>query len=133
MKRDEMTSRERWLAVLRGESFDRVPLDYRATAEVNAALVEHMGVADIGGARERLHVDKLMGVGPRYVGPKLEAGRDVFGIGHEMVDYGTGAYNETVYNPLAEVETVAEIEANYEWPDPDWYDYSGIADAVIGR
>ena len=133
MKRDEMTSRERWLAVLRGESFDRTPLDYRATPEVNAALVEHMGAQNLHEVKERLHIDTLMGLGPQYVGPKLEAGYNVLGIRYEMVDYGTGAYSEPVYNPLAEFETVAEIEANYTWPDPDWYDYSGIADAVAGR
>ncbi len=130
---DTMTPRERWLAVLNREPFDRTPLDYRATPEVNAALVEHIGAANLDEVKQRLHIDSVMGVGPRYVGPKLEAGRDVFGIGHEMVDYGTGAYSETVYNPLAEVETVAEIEAEFEWPDPDWYDFSGIAEAVVGR
>jgi uroporphyrinogen decarboxylase len=35
-----------------------------------------------------------------------------------------------VYNPLAQYTSVEEIEANYAWPDPDWWDYSGIAAAA---
>ena len=37
-----MTPRERWLAVLNHQTPDRVPVDYRATAEATARLVEHL-------------------------------------------------------------------------------------------
>ena len=34
---------------------------------------------------------------------------------------------------LAAYESVVEIEKRYTWPDPDWWDYSRIADAVKGH
>jgi len=46
------------------------------------------------------------------------------------VNYGTGKYAETTSHPLATFNSVAEIEANYRWPDPDWWDYSVIPGKV---
>ena len=43
-----MTPRERWLAVLNREKPDRVPMDYRATREATAKLLQHLGVDDVG-------------------------------------------------------------------------------------
>jgi hypothetical protein len=40
-----MTPRERWLAVLRRERPDRVPMDYWATGEANQKLMRHLGCA----------------------------------------------------------------------------------------
>ena len=131
--KDQMTPRERWLAVLRREPFDRTPLDYRATGEVNQALVAHMGAANLHEVKERLHIDPVLSVGPRYIGPEIPPDKDVFGVGYQMVDYGTGAYREDVYHPLAEFESVAEIEREYTWPSVDWYDFSGIPAAVTGH
>ena len=45
---------------------------------------------------------------------------------YRVIQYGTGAYSEVVHSPLAQYESVAEIEANYTWPSPDWWDHSGI-------
>jgi uroporphyrinogen decarboxylase len=42
------------------------------------------------------------------------------------VDYGNGSYAECVHAPLAGFKSVEEIEANYTWPNPDWWDYSEI-------
>jgi hypothetical protein len=54
---DQMTPRERWLAVLGREPFDRVPLDYRATAEVTKQLTAYMDAENWTEVRERLHID----------------------------------------------------------------------------
>ncbi len=130
---DQMTPRERWLAVLNREPFDRFPLDYRATPEVNVQLVEHMGAADMAEVRERLHIDPVMGVGGRYVGPEYPPDEDVFGVGYELVDYGAGVYREAARAPLAEYDSVEEIEANYTWPSPDWYTYDHIPEQLQGH
>jgi hypothetical protein len=45
MPREGMTPRERWLAVLRRERPDRVPMDYWATGEANQKLMRHLGCA----------------------------------------------------------------------------------------
>ena len=128
-----MTPRERWLATLRREKADRVPMDYRATGEATARLLEHLGVEHITEAFTRLHIDPIVDVAPTYVGPTVPDDEDVFGIGYENTAYGTGHYRNAVRHPLAPYSSVEEIEANYQWPNPDWWDYSGIADQVKGK
>jgi len=92
-----------------------------------------MGCANIQEALSQLHVDSPFTVGPRYAGPPLKEGEDVFGCRHRTVRYGTGVYNECVFHPLASYETVEEIEKNYAWPDPDWWDYSNLPEQIEGH
>jgi len=133
MPKETMTPRERWLAVLTRRTPDRVPMDYWATDETNAKLMRHLRCADIDTALQRLHVDRPLSVGPKYVGPTPPAGSDVFGMRHRDVDYGTGAYSEVVFNPLAQYQSVEEIERAYTWPSPDWWDYSTIREQIAGQ
>ena len=133
MPKETMNSRERWLAVLTRQTPDRVPMDYRATPEVTARLMKHLGCSDYLGLMDRLRVDYVVNVGPRYAGPRLAPHTDVFGCRHRDVDYGTGVYDECVYHPLAQYSTVEEIEAHYTWPSPDWWDHSGISQQVKGH
>ncbi len=132
MPRETMTPRERGLAVLRRQKPDRVPLDYRATSELTAKLLRHLGCASVEEMYVRLHVDHVVSVAPLYVGPPLPPDADVFGCRFADVDYGTGSYPECVYSPLARYQTVEEIEREYTWPSPDWYDYSTIPDQLAG-
>jgi uroporphyrinogen decarboxylase len=39
--------------------------------------------------------------------------------------YGSGVYDEQVYFPLWEAETISDLD-RYPWPSPDWYDYSAL-------
>ncbi|MCX6563099.1 MAG: hypothetical protein NTU60_05780 [Candidatus Aminicenantes bacterium] len=57
-----------------------------------------------------------MKIKPDYIGPPLPLGMDVFGCRKEVVDYGTGAYEECVSHPLAEFTSVEEIDRHYTWP-----------------
>ena len=120
-----MTSLERWLAVLAGERADRVPMDYWATAEATERLMEHLE-CDGDELYERLHIDRVIAVGPRFVGPEPPAEEDVFGCRYRTVDYGSGSYRECVGHPLAGFDSVAQIERSYTWPSPDWYAYDQI-------
>jgi uroporphyrinogen decarboxylase len=129
MPEETMTPLERWLAVLKRQTPDRVPMDYWATPEVTERLMEHLG----SNMLDKLHIDYPITVGPRYVGPPLPLHTDVFGVGYAGVNYGTGVYDEVVTYPLAIFKTVEEIEANYTWPDPDWWDYAGIPEQIKGR
>jgi uroporphyrinogen decarboxylase len=88
---------------------------------------------------ERLHIDRSVSVGPRYVGPPIPAGQDIYGCRYRNVAYDGGVYRECVSHPLAEYETVEQIEKHFRWPSPDDYDYSEIPgtlertrDLVIG-
>ena len=131
MAKDSMTARERWQAVLTGQKPDRVPLNYRATSEFTDSMLRLLG-CDLDGMYERLHIDRVVGASGDYVGPPTPADTDVFGCRYAYVDYGTGRYHECVYGPLAQYSTLADIEANYTWPDPDWWDYSEVAARVKG-
>jgi len=157
MPKETMTPRERWLAVLTRQQPDRVPMDYWATPEATAKLIKHLGLSRESEARlaanlqsfspvgrgneeanllrqalQQLHVDFVIRVGPRYVGPPLEPGTDIFGCRYSQVDYGTGEYEEVVYHPLAEFESVEEIESRYMWPSLDWWDFSDIPNQIKG-
>ena len=128
-----MTSRERWSAVLRREKPDRVPMDYWATGEATDKLMRHLGVTDSKAMCARLHIDAKVTVGGRYIGPPPAEGEDIWGCRHRQVEYGTGVYSECISNPLAHYQSVEEIEANYRWPSPDWWDYSDVAKQIAGR
>ncbi len=128
-----MTPRERWLAVLKRETPDRVPMDYWATSEVTDKLKKHLGVETDDEMCEKLHIDRPVSVGPRYVGPAIPDGYDEYGVKYTVVEYRTGAYSEAANSPLAAYNSVEEIERDYTWPTPDWYDCSGIPDMIKGK
>jgi uroporphyrinogen decarboxylase len=132
MSRQPMTSRERWLAVLRRELPDRVPTDYWATSEADARLKAHLGVNSDRELFARLHIDRPYTVSGRYVGPPIPRGHDVFGIAHRDVDYGSGAYREVASHPLAAFSSVDEIQAGYTWPSPDWWTYDHLPELLRG-
>lgn len=132
MPRETMTPRERWLAAIKRQKPDRVPMGYRATPEATDKLLAYLGCGTLGEAFERLHIDVPVGVGGRYIGPTPPPGEDIFGRRSANVEYGTGVYAENVYCPLAHYNSVEEIEASYTWPKPDWWDYSHIAESIGG-
>ena len=130
MPRETMTGRERWLAVLRREKPDRIPMDYWSTGEAAAKLVRHLGCKDLDEALTLLHVDTPYTVQGRYVGPAFDAGADMWGFRYVKADYGAGVYNEHANHPLAHYAGVAEIEAGYAWPSADWYDYAHVRQEI---
>ncbi|NLE45345.1 MAG: uroporphyrinogen-III decarboxylase-like protein [Chloroflexi bacterium] len=156
MPKETMTSRERWLAVLTRQTPDRVPMDYWATPEASAKLIKHLGLGSLSEhqitadllsssprreaayrllrtALDQLHVDFVIHVGPRYIGPPAPApDTDIYGVRYKMTEYGTADHDLPVYSPLEKYTSVEEIESNYTWPSPDWWDYSGIADQIKG-
>ena len=128
-----MTSRERWLAVLRRETPDRIPMDYWATPETTRKLLKHLGCSTEEEMFQQLGIDRPFIVKPAYHGPPVPPGYDMYGCGYQEVDYGTGFYPECVYHPLAQYGTVEEIEARYTWPSPDWFDYAALKEQVRGH
>jgi uroporphyrinogen decarboxylase len=114
------------LAAMNHEPVDRVPTDIWATGEVWAKLRGHFGAeADL---RALLHIDGMAGVGAKYVGPPAPAAppgetSDFWGRRWRKVSYGTGEYTEQSYCPLAEAETIDDLE-RYPWPRAEWFDRS---------
>ena len=91
---DSMSPRERWNAVLSHATPDRVPMDYWGTGEATAKILKHLGCATEEEMFTRLHIDRPVCVGPRYVGPAIPADSDEYGCKFREVDYGTGSYRE---------------------------------------
>jgi len=133
MRKETMIPRERWLAVLNRQKPDRVPMDYWATPEATEKTMAHLNCHSKREMLEKLHVDFAVEVKPAYVGPSVPAQHDEFGCTYQNVPYGTGEYEECVFHPLARFESVEEIKRSYTWPDPDWWDYSGIKKQLQGN
>lgn len=133
MPRETMTPRERWLAVLRHQAPDRIPLDYWGTGEAREKLRTHLGLKTWEEVQRRLHLDPIHGIGGRYVGPPAKPGEDLYGCRHRTVQHPGGAYTECIHHPLAAFDSVDAIAANYTWPSPDWWDYAHLPEAVKGQ
>jgi uroporphyrinogen decarboxylase len=127
-----MIHRERVLAAIEQRPVDRIPTDMWATPEIADALTRHFDCATLRQVWDYMDVDGIVGVGPDYRGPALpEVGEgrtiDEWGMGGRWQQYATGGYWEQDVYPLAEAETIADVDA-YRWPEPRWYDYSVIPD-----
>ncbi len=131
-RHETMTPKERWLAVLRRETPDRMPMDYWGTPEATQKVIAYLGVDDFRQMCERLHIDAPVAVHPQYIGPKIKSGYDYYGRGYQRVDYGTGVYDEVVDHPLAGFSTVEALEAEYTWPSPEWFDFRVIPGQIEG-
>ena len=131
-----MTPRQRWHAVLSRQKPDRVPTDYWATSEVTDRLKRELHCADEWTLWDKLQIDRLVVVAPRYVGPDL-GGDDIWGVPHRTIVYadGAGRYSEVADNPMARITTVEQVHA-YPWPRIEWYDFADLstqADQVLKR
>jgi uroporphyrinogen decarboxylase len=133
MTEQGMTPKERWLAVLNREIPDHLPMDYWGTPETTQSLLNYLGCSNIWEMFEALHIDGVCAVEPEYIGPKLIPNHDVYGCGYEDVVYGGGTYQECVFHPLSDFQSVYEIEEHYSWPIPDLFDYSVIPDQIKGK
>jgi uroporphyrinogen decarboxylase len=124
-----MNHKERIIAAIHHERVDRIPTDIWATSEVWAKLRTYFSVSDNIHVYDRLDIDGIIGIAPPYIGPPLKIECDYheneWGMGFKAQKYGTGSYDEQVRRPLAEAETIDDVEA-YPWPSPDWYDYSAL-------
>lgn len=124
-----MNSRERTFLALKHKAGDRIPIDFWATKAVIDRLNCELGMTR---ARflDRYDVDLRYIEGPRYIGPSLEEGMDIWGVKRSMVTAGSDgrseAYREVVEPPLSKADRVEDIERYKHWPSPDWFDYSVI-------
>lgn len=132
MKR-RLDHRERVLLALDHQPVDRVPIamicsgiNEPARQDFERLLLDTKGV----GVEAFLEpIIDVLELAPDYVGPTLRKGEDFWGVVREPVSYGTGAYEEICHYPLAQVETVDELEA-YRWPQVEWFDLDSLARRV---
>ncbi len=84
---------------------------------------------------DELDVD-LRWISVPFIGPQERStptlfgeGTDFWGVGQVKVETPTNVYYEFSHHPLAEAESVAEIDA-YDWPSLDWWDYAAIPEII---
>lgn len=76
--------------------------------------------------------------GPRYIGPALNEGTDIWGVRRSTMVAGSKdkaeAYSDVPVPPLGDAQSPADVEKYAHWPDPDMFDYSAIehqCDAIL--
>jgi len=132
-----MNSKERVLAAISRESLDRIPCDYWGTPEVTDMLKKYFGIEEDIDLWKKLRIDKIISLTPfyigvpvsyHYIGPPLSDNEDVWRVKYKLKSYGggSGTYWEISYSPLANLETIKDIETNYTFPKADWFDFSTI-------
>ena len=124
MAKREMSPRERILAAIEHRPTDAVPTDFWGVPEITAKLYRELGVTDVLGFARALDMDKIITVAPTLKAPR----RNMFDIEMRRIPLpgGMGYYEEPVREPLADCESIADIEKNYVFPSVDMYDYSDI-------
>ena len=123
-----MTSRERWLALLKREKPDRMPMGFWGTPEIKQKLMGHLGCDDEVAMQEKLHIDPVISVGPAYAGPLLVPGYNMYGSRFEQIPYQGGFYEECVYHPLAQlVYAVTRDQVSDVWVEGECLLENGVA------
>lgn len=128
-----MHNRDLLLTAMRRGQPARIPYTYAAEPETDALLRRHLGlgaeqsVAAHFGCNSFGHFWHAIGGSPSMpertarmaARPVAPGGRtDIWGIRREWVQAGTVRYMEITGSPLANAETVADVEA-YDWPRPE--------------
>jgi len=101
-------------------------MDYWATPETTALLLDHLGCNTEEEMCRKLHVDMPIKIKPDYIGPPIPPDSDIFGCRYKTVNYRTGSYRECIFHPLAQYESVSEVEQHFRWPKPGWWDYDSL-------
>jgi len=131
-----MTSRQRVMTALDHREPDRVPVDFWASRETIAALLQRLGLASKEDLLREFAVDLRVVEGPSFQGQEMArrpdgAVTDLWGVPRKAVTVGAddfeATYQEVTDPPLAGATSAADIRAYPHWPSPDWWDYSGLA------
>jgi uroporphyrinogen decarboxylase len=128
-----LSSRERVRLALAHQESDRIPIAMVCSG-INSPVDEVLDtlLREKKGCDLHTYLEGILdvrGVEVRYIGPKLEAGMDIWGVRRKMQSFGSGGYDEIVEYPLANVCTPADLE-NHRWPMTEWFDYSTLEDSI---
>ncbi|MFQ6016551.1 MAG: uroporphyrinogen decarboxylase family protein, partial [Anaerolineae bacterium] len=126
--------RQRVEMALRHEEPDRVPFDFWAVPEVWDALRGYLGVEAEEDVLRLLGADCRL-VAPDYVGPapRLQPDGtyyDAWGTHRRRVSNPFSTYEEYASFPLAEAQTVAEVETWDGWAKPEHWDVTNLKDKI---
>lgn len=124
-----MSGKERVLKAINHEKTDRVPVDFWATKDAEKKLLSYFNLSDRELLLDRLGID-IRYVFPEYIGPPLKtfpdgSKEDIWKVRRKPVKAGNAIYYEASYYPLANACSEKDLQ-KFQWPDPDWFDFSGI-------
>jgi uroporphyrinogen decarboxylase len=130
---ESLTSRERVRLALQHQETDRIPIamvcsgiNPPADAAFDQLLRQTKGIDRETYLRKIIDV---RAVEPRYVGPRLKAGEDIWGVRRKAQSFGDGSYDEIEYYPLADAATLDDVE-RHAWPSTDWFDYDALNESI---
>jgi uroporphyrinogen decarboxylase len=125
-----LSPRERVRLALAHRETDRAPIAMVCSG-INAAARQNLAayLQTHRGLTIEQYLDPLLDikyVAPRYVGPPLPDGADIWGVRRAPASHGVGVYYEIAHRPLAHAATEADIAAHV-WPQTSWFDYDAVA------
>jgi len=133
LRKDTLSSRERVRLALEHKETDRIPIamvcsgiNAPAHRELESYLQKERGIS------VHDYINPLMdikGVGPDYIGPKIESGFDMWGVHRKPVSYGADSYSEIDFYPLQSAETIDDLD-KHRFPSTEWFDYSVIPERI---
>ena len=112
-----MNPRERQLATIRHEPTDRISVDAICVENV-ANIAEYLKI-ELSAVLDRLGIDGRI-ISANYIGKIQEPENGIY-----FTEWGTpstGDYGTHRLNPLADMESISDIE-KYPYPDPTNYDF----------
>lgn len=152
-----LSSRERVLTALSHQQPDRTPVDMLAVPEIWDKLLSRMNLNSREDVLRHFQVDCRRVSYDSYAFPPedVTAGGivdwsdhpacttteqvfrvlkddrliDIWGARRRLATHPFGTYEELAEFPLAKAETVNDLAA-YNWPTPDWFDFSGLPDEL---
>ena len=125
-----MNTRERFDATMNYTLPDRPllkPLCFQPY--VLEALFKDMGITTLDEFQLRVGED-FRHISPLYTGPEMKRYEDgsydsLWGERYKRLPFGNGTYEEPVFQPFKDIETLSEVE-KMRFPSPDWFDYSNV-------
>ena len=129
-----MTSHERVTQALMRKEPDRVPFDFWVVPENWTKLLNYFGLKEKDDLLDLLGVDCRI-ISPDYIGPELQKNSDgsfynAWGSVRKIVRNEYSEYEEYAAFPLAEAQSVAEVESWDKWPDESFWDWNSLIPAA---
>jgi len=134
-----MDSRERVTLALAHKEPDRGPIDYWASPEINAQLLNLFGFSTQEDILRHFDVDFRYIDGSKYIGPDLKIHEDGsiedhWGVLRLNVTVGSEetslTYKEVANFPFEKAQTLEEIRNYPKWPNPYFFDYTCVREQV---
>lgn len=124
-----MYGKERVLKAVEHKTTDRVPVDFWATKDAEKKLFSYFKTNNSEDILEKLGID-IRQVFPEYIGPPLRtfpdsSKEDIWKVRRKGIKAGNATYNEITFYPLSDARTIEDLD-KFNWPDPDWFNISGI-------